>query len=144
MQDLDELFDYLIPRGTARFTLSDVVVRCDRPLVLVMKHAGEGNAEYKSLNTKLTKEFDDASKRGDTEAMHALNARLFASTVIVDWENCIGSDGQPIAYTAEIGTRYLTALSKVAPGDLGLAYLYARNPRNYRGSPAEVAATLGK
>lgn len=144
MPEFDDLFDDLVPQGTVRFTLSKVFVRSDKPLVLVMKHAGEGNAAYKSARTRVAKELAAHSGSGDAEATRAVNVKLFATTVIEGWENCMGRNGEPLKYTPELGTEFLLAISKKAPDELNAAFLFAWNPDNFRGSPAATAAALGK
>lgn len=142
MSEFDGLFDDLVPRGTVRFTLSKVFVRSDKPLVLIMRHAGEGNAEYKNMRTRLVREI--ASSSGDAAAARALTVRIFAHTVIEGWENCISRDGKPMAYTPALGVEFLQAINDKAPDEIGAAFAYAYNPDNFRTSPAAAAEHLGK
>lgn len=88
---------------TARFEFSPNFL--DPHVVLIVRHAGRGNAEFKSLATKQatmrgTVLPHEAEQRGRDE-----DVELFARTVIVGWE------GPTEPYTREGGEKLLQLLS---------------------------------
>lgn len=116
--DDDTLFGDLVPQGTIRVTLPEVLVRSDKPLVLVMRHAGESNHAFMNAKRKM-----DNSLRsfGDTPPPEVIRERLigvFAKTVIVGWENANGKDGKPIPFSPDEVEACLLALVKRKRPDL--------------------------
>lgn len=144
MAEFDDLFDDLVPQGEVRFTLRNVFIRSDKPLVLVMRHAGDANAEYKSARAKIVREIESCARRNDADGIQAITIKLFAKTVITGWENCTGKDGAALAYTPALCAEFLTAIAKKAPDEIEPAFAHARNADNFRTSPAAAAEALGK
>lgn len=141
--DFDDLFDDLEIRGTIEHTLAGVFVHSDRPLVLIMKHAGDANPAWKSARAKTVAERRAAD--GDDARMRAYNLRLYTQTVIVGWKNCNKKDGTPHPYTSTTAIALFERLiAKDGADKLGQAYMAAGDPGNFRGSTAEAADALGK
>lgn len=137
-------------RDTARFTL-DPSLCADKPIVLIVKHAGRGNepfmaAAFKQASTRQpvagpSLAADQASREEDAE--------LFAKHVIVGWENVPG------AYDARRGQDFLGVLIQPRQGgekdaDYGFRLaefdrlrIFCRNTANFR-DPAGSAEDLGK
>ncbi len=136
----DDLFDDLVPKGTVRFTLDAIFVRCDKPLVLIMKHAGESNPAYKSGRLKMVSEL---RARSGQEIDVAALIKLFAHTVITGWEN-VNDGGVAVPFTPTQCIELLMVIAKKAPDEINLAFAYARDASNFRGPIAAAADTLGK
>ncbi len=130
--------DKLAPSGTVRYTLTDVVAEgCEASLVLVMKHAGDGNPGWENANRKLAIQRGASSGRtGGEESIRAL-IPLFAKHVMVDWENATET------YSIDAGAKLLTDLADNGGLDLVWgAMRYALEPQNFRG-PSGDTGDLG-
>jgi len=141
--DFDDLFDDLEIKGTITYTLPGVFVHSDKPLALVMKHAGEANPAWKSMRAKTAAE--RLAIGGDDDKQRAYNMRVYAQTVIVGWENCNKKDGTPHPYSpATAIALFQRLIAKDGADKLGMAFVAASDPANFRGSPAAAADALGK
>ncbi len=141
--DFDDLFDDLEIKGTISHTLPGVFVHSDKPLTLIMRHAGDANPAWKSMRAKTVAERRAAE--GDESRQRDLNLRIFAHTVIVGWDNCNKRDGSPHPYApATAVARFQRLIAKDGIDKLGVAFLAAGDPANFRGSPEAASEALGK
>lgn len=141
--DFDDLFDDLEIKGTITYTLPGVFVHSDKPLALIMKHAGDANPAWKNMRAKTVAE--RVAIGGDEEKERAYNLRVFAHTVIIGWENCNKKDGTPHPYSADLMIKlFQRLLEKDGADKFGMALLAAKDPSHFRGSPAAAADALGK
>lgn len=72
-----------------------------------LKIARAGNTEYLKARRRLEKEF--RREHGDKltpEQEQSLNCQAIAEGMLKDWEN-ITLNGEPVAYSVEVGARYL-------------------------------------
>jgi hypothetical protein len=133
----DADFAHLTPSGTARYTLSAVNIPRGNPepVVLIVKHAGEGNERYQSAIMK-------AARATGREAMKQ-RATIFAKHVITGWENVL-KDGKPVPYTWQDGEELLHKLIDAKRWEVEVAGLitFSRDPDNFQ-SPAVDAGDLG-
>lgn len=128
-------FDHLSPVKTARITLG-ATIRVPRdnpdPVVLVVRHAGDGNPAFMNANRSTPR----ASGR---IPIYERMARLYAAHVIAGWEN-VGDK----VYTPELGEEMLLALIRAKRVDI-LDYIsaFVADADNF-GEPMASAADLGK
>jgi hypothetical protein len=92
--------------------------------------AGGSNAAFTKLANELAKPY----RRGNVNPAdipaaveNALNARLYATAVVLDWEGVCGNDEQPIPYTVETGIEVF----KGAPVFLEFVMQEASNFKNF-------------
>ena len=127
-------FDHLSPVKTARITLGSTI-RVPRdnpnPVVLVVRHAGDGNPAFMNANRSTPR----ATGR---IPVYERMARLFACHVVVDWENVAET------YTPELGEQMLLALIRAKRTDV-LDYLsaFTSDADNFT-EPMASAVDLGK
>lgn len=72
-----------------------------------LRIARAGNTEYLKARRRLEKEF--RREHGDKltpEQEQSLNCQAIAEGMLKDWEN-INLNGEPVAYSVEVGARYL-------------------------------------
>jgi hypothetical protein len=123
----DADFEALTPRGTARYTLRQVHIRRNpEPVVLVVKPATEANERYQNAVLK-------APKAATSAEFMKQSASLFAKHVVTGWENVLGADGKPVAYTPEGGEELLHRLidAKRADDIVAGLFIFARTPDNF-------------
>lgn len=142
----DDLFDDMVPHGTAHFTLDGVFVRSTSPVILTLKHAGDTNAPLMTAQLKMV-----ASRRKLTrdriQAERIATARLYAKHVVAGWEHVCGTDGKALPFKSTGPDSCEELLVRVAEKlpDVWLAIVsFATDPDNFRDEPAAAAETLGK
>lgn len=129
-------FSHLRPTGTVKYTLSDVFVRCDKPLVLELEHAGDANKRYTAQKRKLDAKFSAATKHpGGADWVDAL-IPIFANTVVVGWENCLDENGQPEQCTPAQVTELLQEIAANSHEYVATLMSFAMKEANFRDAPA--------
>lgn len=132
-------FDHLAPIKTARLTLSAIRVprTNESPVVLVLKHAGDGNHAFTNARAKTP----PASGRIPS---YERIARLYAKHVIVGWENVADDKGVPVAFTPELAEDMLIKLIHARrTGEIDLIAGFAGDADNFCDSLVS-AGELGK
>lgn len=109
--DLD-MFDAQAPVGTVRFVLNGFYVRSDKPMALIMRHAGESNPAYINARRKMDNLLKGYGDEIPPDVMRDHLIPVFAKTVIVDWENVIGRDSKPVPCVPDEVEALLRALAK--------------------------------
>lgn len=73
--------------------------------------ARDGNAKHQALRSKLAKRHQHVFKGGNEEAIAAavkeITVTALSQTILLDWRN-VTENGKPVAYTPEIGHRYMS------------------------------------
>jgi len=135
----DDMFDAQAPHGTVRYVLHGFFVRSDKPLTLIMRHAGHSNPAYMNARRKadLKLQAYGDSVPIDVTLDHVIP--VFAQTVIVGWENAIGRDGKPIPCTPDEVEACLRSLSKRNADVVNRALGHAVPADHFR----DVAAPMG-
>jgi hypothetical protein len=132
-------FDHLAPTKTARLTLSAIRVprTNESPVVLILKHAGDGNHAFTNARAKTP----PASGR---IPQYERVARLYAKYVIVGWEHVLDERGAPVEYTAELGEDMLVKLINAKrTGEIDMIAAFAGEADNFC-DPIVSASELGK
>jgi hypothetical protein len=143
MSNYNDLFNDLRPHGTVRFTLQGVNVRSQRPLVLIMQHAGESNPAFMNARRKAENQLRATAGDPTNEQTREALIPVFAETVIVGWEEVIGKDGQPIAFSPHEVESLLSVLNRKGAGDLiARAFNYALDADHFR-APLGTVEALG-
>lgn len=137
----------LQPSGTVRFTLSGV--RCPgaaADVVLILKHAGKGNAAWENAKRKIDAAIRARSGTATGETLIEEMLVPFAKFVVDGWENVLEDDGKPSQPTAAKYEEFLRYLLGEGGGDiLDQALAYALTRANFRDlGPEPNAADLGK
>lgn len=133
----EDLFDHMTPRGTVEHTLEGVYIprTNPNPVVLTLKFAGRGSPYWGAI-TK-------AKPLHDKDAATARAASLFAKHGVAGWKN-VEKDGQPVAYTPELGAEVFAKLIKAKRGEIvDNALGMAMNPDLF-GEPVVSADDVGK
>jgi hypothetical protein len=130
-------FAHLKPERTAKYTIPNVRIVDDEPIVLELKFAGESNGRWQSAVMK-------APPATGTEKTKQW-ASLLAHHVIVGWTGVVGVDGKPIACSSKAVEEFLHQL--IDESGTGLHFImpllsFAGDPSNFR-EPAASAADLG-
>lgn len=111
-------FSHLDPVGTIEHVLEGVHVPRNNPepVVLELRHAGDGNERYK----KAMKNAAAKGKIGEVEIV-----ALFAKTVVVGWKNVKHLDGKDMPFSPNAATELLSRLLDHNRGDI-VSRAYAR------------------
>lgn len=132
-------FDHLAPVKTARLSLG-LGVRtpgCDKPITLIVRHAGDGNPGW--LNAVRTTPLAQ-----DQDGANARLAKLIAKHAIVGWESVTAPDGSSIPFTADAAEKLLLAFISAHRSDVvRYVHAYATEPDNFH-DPVPSAGDLGK
>jgi hypothetical protein len=149
MGNFDEVFESLAPTlRTRTFTLDGVHVRCEKPVVLTVRHAGQGNPAFESAQLKLFRERQAHAGGSPTpqriEANRLLEAKLLAATVVTGWENVIRADGVLTPMTPDLVEELLSAMIRRRV-DMFIAFAaYCYNADNFRDIAIGDPEALGK
>ena len=76
-----------------------------------LRIARDGNIKHQALRTKLAKKYQHIFRGSNEEATMAalkeVTATALSQTILLDWEG-VTEGGKPVAYTPEVGHRYMT------------------------------------
>ncbi|HEU4727688.1 MAG TPA: hypothetical protein VFT22_07360 [Kofleriaceae bacterium] len=132
---------------TRRLVLEEISVDPQKPITLIVGHAGESNKRWDSWQFKRRNELGAVARGKElTQERRALDradaAVTLANTVVLGWENVV-EDGHLVDYTVEAGTRFLNELIEHCPDVWQRIVSFVIDSSNFR-SPSVDPADLGK
>ena len=138
----------LQPIKSRPVTLGNLIIdsASNKPVVLVMKHAGETNRPY--INAKRRVDSTLKSNSGPLQGarFRELLIPIFARHVIVGWENVVEDDGTTPPCTPEKIEEFLSFLASDEGGGADIvefAMGFAFEANNFRDAPIGDARDLG-
>ena len=135
-------------QATARYVFDAISDQADRPIALIVRHAGESNPAFVSAAFKAANAARGRSRGSLTPAVVRLDreedAALFAKTVVVSWENVPFVDGKPAPCEPEVVERFLMAVIDARPDVFDAFRAFCRSAENFRDAAVASAEELGK
>lgn len=151
--------DALVPTGTVRYTLDGVRLNCDKPVVLVSKHAGHSNRAFNNARFKAFARAREGKMTVErSEANRTTLAKLLAKYCVTAWENILEIpavpqfvDGVPgpvvmqaTPFSSAKCEEFLLALAAKAPDIFDAFVSFIGDADNFREEAMADAVTLGK
>lgn len=139
----DVSFDHMEMR-VKEYPLPGCFVRSAKEVVLLVQHAGAGNAGWENavLSADAAKPLADCSSREVFEAM----LPALASHVVTGWREVNDKNGQPLPYSAAAFDELMRRYAEKAFDQVERFMVWARKERNFRDyTPPKIdGAALGK
>lgn len=126
------------------YTLDSITLEgSDKPLVLILKHAGEGNDGYQNEKKKIDARLKAQSGSPTNRMIVTALIAAFAKHVVAGWENAV-EDGKPATCTPAKVQELLNAIVIDGLDIVDRLMGYALEPSNFRDQPALDPGDLGK
>lgn len=129
------------PSAAVSFALPWISEDIDKPITLLLRHAGNGNPGYISATLK-QRGSPGVGAMQMIQEDREVDVGVFAEHVIVGWEN-VADDGAPCPFSAKSCARFLRELIMPPPDGRPDVFdrvrSFARNADNFRAALARPA-----